>query len=405
MTAIPSSAVNVFHFLPEPVTEAPQGIRATPLEWMDCAALPPRQWLYGGFLIRGHVAVTVAPGGTGKSVLSIVEALAMASGKPLLGTAVHERTPVWIYNLEDSRDELNRRVFASAKAHGLTETDLAGQLFLDSGIDRPICIATQSGKDGVKVCEETVAKIIATIRENRIGVMIVDPLVSSHRVAENDNGAMDAMVKTWTRIAHETGAAIHLVHHSRKSNGNETGMDDARGAVALIAAARSGRVLNVMTQEEATKTGIDGSRFRFVRIEDGKANLALRSDRADWFELVSVTLGNGTDGNLDMGDAVGVPMPWRWPDPFEDVTVADLLAAQRAVAEGGPWRASDQSPGWAGYPIMAALGIEPDEPSSKARVKALLKTWLRTGAFVQVDGKDERRKPVKMVEVGQWATE
>src|SRR5436305_880618 len=71
-------------FQPEngPETKA-IAIAATPFSWLDPADIPPRQFLYGGHLIRQFVSTTVAPGGIGKSSLGILEALAMASGKPL----------------------------------------------------------------------------------------------------------------------------------------------------------------------------------------------------------------------------------------------------------------------------------------------------------------------------------
>lgn len=45
----------------------------------------------------------------------------------------------------------------------------------------------------------------------------VDPFVSSHAVNENGNNAIDAVVKTWARIAKECNCAVDLVHHSRKA--------------------------------------------------------------------------------------------------------------------------------------------------------------------------------------------
>ena len=89
-------------------------------------------------------------------------------------------------------------------------------------------------------------------------------------------------------------ALIHqeLVHHSRKTGADV--VQDGRGAVALLAAARSARVLNGMSEDEASQ---GGENF-------GKVNLAPPADKAAWFRFVSVALGNGDD--------VGVPTPWRF---------------------------------------------------------------------------------------------
>ena len=60
-------------------------VNATPFVWRDPAKIPPRQWLYGRDYIRKFITATVAPAGVGKSSLVIVEALSIATLRPLLG--------------------------------------------------------------------------------------------------------------------------------------------------------------------------------------------------------------------------------------------------------------------------------------------------------------------------------
>src|SRR4051794_40314849 len=60
-------------------------IRAAPFHWCDPVSIPLRKWIYGRHYIRRFVSTTVAPGGVGKSSLGIVEALAIVSGRDLLG--------------------------------------------------------------------------------------------------------------------------------------------------------------------------------------------------------------------------------------------------------------------------------------------------------------------------------
>src|SRR5262249_777949 len=76
-------------------------ITAEPYQFRAEADIAPWQWLYGRFLLRGEVAGTAAMGGTGKSSLSIVEALAMASGRMLLHESVSAPLRVVLINLED----------------------------------------------------------------------------------------------------------------------------------------------------------------------------------------------------------------------------------------------------------------------------------------------------------------
>jgi hypothetical protein len=177
-------------------------------------------------------------------------------------------------------------------------------------------------------------------------------------------------------------------------------VEDSRGASALLSAARSARALNGMTKEEAEKFGLDNRRLYF-RVDNGKANLVAPMDEATWFKLASVPLGNGSPGVE--GDSVGVVTEWRPPKPFDNVTVDDLRAAQKAVSEGGPWRENNQAANWVGKPIAQALNLDLSKPADKRKVSGLLKGWIANGMFVMVEGKDKNRQPRVYVEVGEPA--
>src|SRR4029077_21034750 len=79
----------------------------------DPKTLPKRQWVYGKHLIRKFGSATFAPSGSGKTNLLIAEALAMATGRALLGVLPPRRVRVWLWNGEDPYDELERRVGAT----------------------------------------------------------------------------------------------------------------------------------------------------------------------------------------------------------------------------------------------------------------------------------------------------
>lgn len=381
--------------------DAPPALDATPFAWIEPAQIPMRRFIYGAHYIRKFVSLDVAPGGVGKSSLVIVEALAIASGRPILGAPVHERGRVWYFNGEDPLDEITRRVVAAMTHHRISPADVADNLFLDSGRTQPIVIGVQT-RDGALIQEPIVEAVVKAINRHKIDVVTLDPFVSTHQVSENDNNAIERVAKTWAHIADLTGCAVNLVHHSRKTGGAEVGVEDGRGASALASAARSARAFNQMTKDEAAKIGVDNHRSYF-RVDNGKANLAPPSDKATWFRLVGVPLGNGP-GGMD-GDTVGVVTPWEWPDPLAEISVEQLRAAQREVAAGGPWRANNQAKDWVGLPIARALKIDVGSKLGKAKVTSLLKTWMATGMFVEVEGKDSNRDTRKFVEVGEYAND
>ncbi len=379
----------------------PYTITARPFVWQDPRSFPRRQWLYGKHLVRKFLSCTVAPGGVGKSSLQLVEAIAMATGRPLLGIQVREPLRVWIINLEDPLEELERRVLAVLLRFSIHPDDLGGRLFLNSGRDTKVVIASTT-KAGTVVAVPVVDALKAEIKARRADVVVIDPLVKAHQVPENDNGAVDMVCTAFAGIADECDCAFDLIHHVRKTNGAEVTVEDGRGAVALLAACRSARALNRMSKEEAEKAGVAEARGYF-RAENGKGNLA-PPEKAEWFNLCSVPLGNGDpDLPFDNGDQVAVAVSWEWPDALATVTVKDLLAVQKAM-QGGNYRADVQAAEWVGKVVAVVLRMDPDSREDRAKISAMLKIWIASGALKRVEGLDDKRRPRQFVEVGQWAT-
>ena len=374
---------------------APAAVKASPFKWIEPAAIPRRQWLYGRHYVRKFISETVAPGAYGKSTLAMTEALAIVTGRALLGVIPDERANVWIWNGEDPMEEMQRRIVAAALHYEIDPTEIEGRLFVDTGRETKIIIAEQT-RTGAIVARPIVDAVIATIKANAIGLMIVDPFVASHRVVENDNPAIELVAATWAEIADVTGCAIELVHHARKTGGAEITVDDGRGGSALLAKVRSARTLNGMTDDEAARAGVDNRRSYF-RVQNGKANLSPTPDKADWYRLESFDLGNGSEGQPS--DSVAVVTRWTWPDAFAGVTVSDLRGVQVAIA-AGRWRESPQAKDWAGHAVASVLKLDAANKAHRAKIAGLLKTWIATGALVIVEGLDSARRPRSFVEVG-----
>ena len=84
----------------------------------------------------------------------------------------------------------------------------------------------------------------------------------------------------------------------------------------------------------------------------------------------------------------------------DEVAASDLRAVQCAIA-AGRWRESVQAKEWAGHAVAAVMKL--DAEADKAKIVALLKTWIESGALVVVEGEDEQRKKRAFVEVGSVA--
>lgn len=366
----------------------------TPFVWQDPATLPRRPWLYGRHLLRKQVSVTVAPGGVGKSSLTICEGLAMASGRELLGEWTARDLNVWLYNLEDPRDELQLRITAAMQHHNVQPDEINGRLYVDTGRERELCTAI-ADRNGFMIVKPVMDALAEEIAFRKIDVLVIDPFVSSHQAGENDNNAIDKIAKEWARLADRCNCAIELVHHTRKTNGAEATTEDGRGGSALLAAARSGRVLNRMTSDEREAAGIPETDLRtYFAVTRDKANLAPVGKR-QWRRMESVELANG--------EGVGVAEVWEWPDTFDGFNGKDLLRVQNAI-EGKHPRYSDQAGDeWAGVIVADVLGL--DVASDKKRIKKMIGAWVKSGAFVKAMVEGPQRRQVPVLEVGEWATE
>ncbi|MDE0878318.1 MAG: AAA family ATPase [Sphingomonas bacterium] len=395
-----------------PVPTVNAEITASPFRWPDHRTLPRRPWVWGRWLLLNTVSAIVAPGGVGKSSFVAAMLLSLASGQSdVLGKTVWSGPKrVWYWNLEDGLDELEMQLVAAAMFHGIGKTDCEDRIFLDSGPEGAELRIAIEDRDGFSVAVPVVEALVAELLNRQIDVLVIDPFVSSHGVSENDNGAIDAVVKTWTSIAKRASCSIVLVHHTKKLGGEKVTAEASRGAVALIAAARVTLVLNRMDKEEAQRFGIcdDHERRRLFTVQDDKANRAPAED-AQWFRLASQDVDNSTGEDDPFGihgDSVGVVTRWSPPNAFDGVTPDHLYRVQQQI-EGGQWRADVQARDWVGKIVADVMGISADSAAKadRSKINALLRAWISSGALIKVDGKDSKSMPRTFVEVGEWAVQ
>ena len=191
----------------------------TPTEEM-LAAIKPRPWLYGTFLQRGYVSVLSGISGGGKSSLVMTMAVELAAHRPLLGHFLWNPLSVWYCNLDDPRDEINRRLKAVLLHYeGKVSLDsLEGRLIL-SGRNPEFIIAKRNPVTNTIVAEPLKEALIGLLCEREIDVLIVDPFVRTHGAEENSNPEMAEVMKLWIELAEQAQAAILLLHHVRKGTG------------------------------------------------------------------------------------------------------------------------------------------------------------------------------------------
>ena len=360
--------------------------------------LPRRRWVYDKHYLRSFVSVLASAGGVGKTSLQIVEALAICTGKNLLGEEVHEQSNVWIVNLEDPIEEMQRKILAAMGHYNIKPEEIRGRLFLDAGRDFQLSFATQT-RDGVIPNQALVEHLIQEIPRRDIGMVFIDPFVGSHSVSENDNVAINTVLTQIRRVADETSCAIGLVHHIRKGNGEEANVDSVRGAGSLIGAARAARVINKISSEEAMKLGVqEEDSLGIFRCDDGKANLAPPSNKAVYRKMIGCKIANG--------EYVGVATPYKLPDLFDGITTRNAMEVQQLVdtaAQTEPFRASSQAKHWVGSAVAEVLKLDIKKRADKSRISAILKQWISTNVLKNEQYLAKRQgREVEVIFVGEW---
>ena len=357
-----------------------------PFELGEPALVKPREWIYRPVYIRKYVTLTAARGGTGKSSLVMTEAIAMATGRSLLGIKPSAALRIGYFNGEDPKGELDLRFHGICLHYGISADDLEGNLFYDNGRDMPIKLATGNG-----ISKPDVNEVLYAIRHNKLDHMTIDPFVSSHSVNENSTELIESVAKQWGHIADEANCSIGLVHHVRKSTtGKVAAIEDSRGASSLIDAARVRRIVNTMTVEQARAAGISPERRGYYISSDlSRSNLGPPDGSLTYYELLSVDLNNGLDGN--QADEIGVPMPFDYKTAtdikFDDDDRERMLAVIRKRTD---WRKSDKAADWIGNAMAAAVGLRLDAFARK-RIASLIIELLEDGTLQTYTGQDDKR--------------
>ena len=347
----------------------------------DLAAIPHPEFIYSDFYARGYTSVTVAPPKVGKSMLGLAEAIDIATGRGFLTGQPRDPLKVVYYNAEDDENVLDSRISALLKAYGIDQSELVGQIFPTSGVDRPDFFMV-SGQEGV-INEALFVSIEKFIEETGADVLIFDPLQDLSRSPET-NEIFRLLGQRLRRMASSKNVALGLIHHTRKlAPGVTASIDDARGGSALRGTARFNRLLIGMTEDEGVKAGVPNHRH-YLRVGDMESNLAPPSaDVNRWFEKVSVLTPNGHE--------VGAIHPWQWPDAFMGLRREDAAAVRTAIAACDPApRENSQSKDWAGYVIANALRLDAEDKGDKSRLSSLLKEWVKRGVLAVEQVHDKR---------------
>lgn len=322
------------------------------------ATLKPRRFIVEKLLLRKIVSGLIAPGGVGKSLLSIQIAAAVVLNRPDIicmpkdGSfpfRVKEQTRVLIVNNEDPEEELRLRAQAIFKHLNLDWEKARRQIAFFSGYGDPLRLLVRDNS-GTKH-GDLVEHMVELIKAEGIGVVIVDPAISTHSgLDENTNPDMNALLDVYKHVCAKTECAMLAVCHTRKpSQGSSTGyvgsIDSARGAKAFTDGMRIAHTFYNMSEEDADRLDVAPEhKHRYARLDETeKNNTSERDPLPKWFRRESVTIDIPGDPQ-----SVGVLVPHEFPakvlahptaildtllNPIKDQKRLSVTAAAAILAE------------------------------------------------------------------------
>lgn len=269
---------------------------------LEGQAIEPRPWLVERMLMRRNITLLLAAGSAGKSTISLALAAHLSQGLDFAGYKSRGACKTIVYNGEDDLPEQSRRLSAICSHHNLPYGEVKRDLMLLSPEQIKITLARREQYNRVR--EETIIDhLVKAASPSNVGLLVLDPLVKIHQMDESDNVDMDFVMETVTYVARKADVAVLALHHVSKTSTRQESrvgnMDVARGASAVVNAARIAFTLLGPSQTDLETYGFDeADANKWSRLDDAKMNLSLADNNTTWFKKGAV--------RIPSGDLVGV---------------------------------------------------------------------------------------------------
>ncbi|MBK9156757.1 MAG: AAA family ATPase [Micropruina sp.] len=257
----------------------------TPIE-----LIPARDWIMHRLLLRSEATVLAGPGGVGKSGFSLALAAHGAVGRAFAGFGVSRPFKTVIYNLEDSRHEMEARLYAACAVYDLDPREIEKHVLLWPGRELRFRLMNRDHTFAMADIQE----LARLTKRDGFDAVVLDPLVSLHHEDENDNTAMGEVMDALNGLARLARVAVLALHHTPKAVRQAGSSDAVRGAGNIVNAVRIASTIYAADETDAALYGFgDGYKARYVRIDDAKQNMAALETKPLWLEKQSFPLPCG----------------------------------------------------------------------------------------------------------------
>lgn len=188
----------------------PEPLRIVPVSQVSAGESSEPAWLIERLWAAQAVGLIGGSPKSCKSWLALEMAIAVASGRPCLGSFAPGPTgPVLLYAAEDSPRQVRARLEGLAEFRGIDFSTLDVRLVLEPSLrlDLPADLR----------------RLDTAVAALRPRLLVLDPFVRLHRIDENSAAEVSSFLADLRALQRRYEMAIVLVHHTRKANGEATG--------------------------------------------------------------------------------------------------------------------------------------------------------------------------------------
>ena len=213
---------------PEEVSQFHCGVEVPSLSFssaseFDGLAVPRREWIIDGLVPDSVVTMLSGDGGTGKSLLALQLAAAVATGRAWIGRKPDRAGPAMVLSAEDDSAELHRRLADIAAAEDLSLADLA-PLHITSLAGKDALLATLDKKTNTLAATALYDALDRCMAEIEPALLVLDTLADLTAGDENTRAHARQFVGFLQRLALRHRCAVVLLSHP-----SLTGMSSGSG--------------------------------------------------------------------------------------------------------------------------------------------------------------------------------
>ena len=229
--------------------------------WTDPS--PPTEFIWGEYLPRGTTTLFAAHGGTGKSTIGLMLAVATAVGLPLLGVPT-KAAPAIFVSLEDGARIVRDRLGRICRWLNVEPARLAGRLFILDGTENPeLYQADNRNKAGEE--SRAYAELLALVQSTGAGLVLIDNASDAYGGDEIVRRQVRGFIRSLNLIAQHGDAAVMLLAHVDKTTSRAGKSDNGEGYSGSTAWHNSVRSRLFLSRDKDTK---------LLTLEHQKGNLA-----------------------------------------------------------------------------------------------------------------------------------